>query len=244
MCRSWKKRLAAAAGGATVWVRPLLDLYSIPGYIADGQSWPIIWRTVSTRMMPLDWVLLTIGVPCFLYALWPRRQSSSTSEPVAETDPPSSPPVVPRPRVFTTVDPEESLASQYGPQGLLVQVFVTIENGLDVEVRLSKLELEVEMKTGPLNCRFAHFQRCLRKGMDPNIATHMIEQVDEISVSPRQLVDGWVCFQYLDGIRIADFRRFVFRIKAIGELEQEFRLEPYDWPQATNHHSRLVQEAN
>ena len=100
------------------------------------------------------------------------------------------------------------------------------------------------MKTGPLNCRFAHFQRCFRKGMDPNIATHMIEQVDEILVSPRQLVDGWVCFQYLDGIRIADFRRFVFRIKAIGELEQEFRFEPYDWPQATNHHSRLVQEAN
>ena len=159
---------------------------------------------------------------------------------IAAVDPPSSPQGAPR--VVTTVDPEESQASQYGPQGLLVQIFVTIENSLDIEVRLSKLELETEMKGGPLDCRFAHFQRRFRKGMDPNIATHMIEQLDEISVAPRQVVDGWVCFQYLDGIRIADFQGFAFRIKAIGEVEQEFRLEPYDWAQATKHHSRLVSQ--
>ncbi len=48
-----------------------------------------------------------------------------------------------------------------------------------------------------------------------------------------------VCFQH-DIIRIPSFERFVFTAQAIGEPEQEFSFEPYDWPQATNHHSRLV----
>ena len=96
------------------------------------------------------------------------------------------------------------------------------------------------MEGGLLDCRFAHFQRRFRFGMDPDITTHLIAQDDDISVPARQIVDGWACFQYKDEIRIADFQRFVFRVKAIGEIEQEFSFEPYDWPQATNHRSRLV----
>ena len=42
----------------------------------------------------------------------------------------------------------------------------------------------------------------------------------------------------------SSFKRFVFTAQAIGEPEQVYSLEPYDWAEATNHHSRLVQEAN
>ena len=215
--------------------------------MADGQSWPIIWRTVSTLMTPLDWVLAAIGVPCFLYALWPRQHTHTitrpdeggVSEPVAEPDPPSSLPVILEPRVVTTVDPGKSQASQGKGHPLIVQVFVTIKNGLDVDVRLSKLELDIEWKDELLACRFAHFQRRFHNGMDPNIATHRIEQYDEISVPPRQFIDGWVCFKH-DIIRIADFKRFVFTAQAIGEPKQVYKLEPYDWAEATNYKSSLV----
>ena len=95
------------------------------------------------------------------------------------------------------------------------------------------------MKDELLACRFAHFQRRFRNGMDPNIATHRIEQYDEISVPPRQFIDGWVCFKH-DIIRIADFKRFVFTAQAIGEPKQVYKLEPYDWAEATNYKSSLV----
>ena len=162
------------------------------------------------------------------------------SEPVAEPDPPSSLPVIPEPRVVTKVDPGESQASQGKGHPLTVQVRITVENGLDVVAHFSKLTLDIEMKGGERSsCRFKHYQRECRPGMDPNIATHMIEQVDEISVPARQRISGWVCLQH-DVIRIADFKRFVFTAQAIGEPEQAYSLEPYDWAEATNYKSSLV----
>ena len=44
-------------------------------------------------------------------------------------------------RVPTTIDPEQSQISYYGAAGLRVEVYIAIENGLDIEARLSKLEL-------------------------------------------------------------------------------------------------------
>ena len=199
-------------------------------------------------MTPLDWVLAAIGVPCFLYAFWPRQHTHTTtrpdeggvSEPVAEPDPPSSPPVIPEPLVVTTVDPGESQVSQGQGHPLIVQVCITVENGLDVVAYFSKLTLDIEMKGGECSsCRFSHYQRECRPGMDPNIATHMIEQVDEISVPARQRISGWVCFKH-DVIRISDFKRFVFTVQAIGEPKQVSKLEPYDWAEATNYNSSLV----
>ena len=79
--------------------------------------------------------------------------------------------------------------------------------------------------------------------MDPNIATHLIERIDEISITARQRISGWVCFQH-DIIRIADFKRFVFTAQAIGEPEHVYSLEPYDWAQAMNYRSSLVSWAS
>ena len=209
-----KRRVAASLSGVAAWIKPSLYLISIPGYIDDGQAWSVIWRSLGVTMTALDWGLIVVGVPCFLYAFWPRQHTHITtrpdeggvSEPVAEPDPPSSLPVIPEPRVVTTVDPGESQVSQGKGHPLIVQIFVRIENGLDVAVRLSDLKLDIELKDELLACRFAHFQRRFHNGMDPNIATHRIEQYDEISVPPRQFIDGWVCFKY-DIIRIADFKR-------------------------------------
>ena len=54
-----------------------MHLYSIPGYIEDGRSWPAIWSGVKNILTPLDWILLSVGVPCFMYAFqvhtWPKR---------------------------------------------------------------------------------------------------------------------------------------------------------------------------
>ena len=51
-------------------------------------------------------------------------------------------------RVPTTIDPEQSQISYYGAAGLRVEVYITIENGLDIEARLSKLELKADTANG------------------------------------------------------------------------------------------------
>ena len=221
-------------------IKPSLHLLSIPGYLDDGLEWISVLQGLRSLMTPLDWGLIVVGFVGAAMVLWPEKQrATSKTEPDTEPGLPEPPPVTLEPRVVTTVDPEESQVSQGKGHPLIVQVFVTIENGLDVDVRLSKLELDIEWKDELLACRFAHFQRRFRNGMDPNIATHRIEQYDEISVPPRQFIDGWVCFKH-DIIRIADFKRFVFTAQAIGEPEQVYKLEPYDWAEATNYKSSLV----
>ena len=69
--------------GVVSWIKPLLHLFSIPGYLDDGQAWPAIWRSISVAMTPLDWFLIVVGVPCFLYGFqvhtWHQRLRSSIS---------------------------------------------------------------------------------------------------------------------------------------------------------------------
>ena len=76
-----KRRVAASLSGAAAWIKPALHLISIPGYIDDGQAWPVIWRSLGVTMTALDWGLIIVGVPCFLYGFqvqtWPRRLQSS-----------------------------------------------------------------------------------------------------------------------------------------------------------------------
>ena len=236
-----RRRSGFGIGSLVLWFKPCLYVLSIPGYLDDGASWVTLFRLLYGRMTPLDWGLIGAGAVCAAMAFWPEKQrATSKAEPDTEPGLPESPPVtLDEPRVVTTVDPEESQASQGKGHPLIVQVCVTIENGLDVDVRLSKLELDIELKDELLACRFAHFQRRFHNGMDPNIATHRIEQYDEISVPPRQRISGWVCFKH-DVIRISDFKRFVFTVQAIGEPKQVYKLEPYDWAEATNYKSSLV----
>ena len=135
-------------------------------------------------------------------------------------------------RVPTSVDPEQSEVSYYGPNGLMVAVFMTVENHLDVEIRLKKLALDVEMVAGCLNCRFLEFQPCL--------SLDRVKTVGNIMVPARQALEGWAHFQCKDNIRIVDFRRFVFVAQAIGEPEQVYTFEPYDWDHARRGQSTIV----
>ena len=139
---------------------------------------------------------------------------------------------VPASRVPTSVDPEQSEVSYYGPNGLMVAVFMTVENHLDVKIRLKKLALDVEMVAECLNCRFLEFQPCL--------SLDRVKTVGNIMVPARQAVEGWAHFQCKDDIRIVDFRRFVFVAQAIGEPEQVYTFEPYDWDHARRGQSTIV----
>ena len=138
---------------------------------------------------------------------------------------------VPTSGVPTSVDPEQSQVS-YGPSGLRVEVFLTTENHLDVEVRLRKLTLEIETATEHLNYRFLAFQ--------PDPFSDFVKTVGDVAVPGRRAIKGWAWFQYRDGIRIADFRRFLFRAQAIGEPEQVYAFEPYDWDHARQWQSTIV----
>ena len=224
--RSTPKRIWEAIGARRFWLGAIVTgLAEVVGMVLDAPPW------VHVAIL-LGLILSILGIIDVISHRRLRDQSTAA-------EPLPLPPVIPEPRVVTKVDPGKSQASQGKGHPLIVQVFVTIENGLDVDVRLSKLELDIEWKDELLACRFAHFQRRFHNGMDPNIATHRIEQYDEISVPPRQFIDGWVCFKH-DIIRIEDFKRFVFTAQAIGEPEQAYSLEPYDWAEATNYKSSLV----
>ena len=61
-----------------------------------------------------------------------RRQATKTREADTEVEPLPLPPVIPEPRVVTTVDPGESQVSQGKGYPLIVPVCITVENGLDV----------------------------------------------------------------------------------------------------------------
>ena len=63
------KRCVVVIGGLVAWWKPLLHLYSIPGYIEDGRSWPGILDSLVADMTWQDWIPSVIGFACFFYAL-------------------------------------------------------------------------------------------------------------------------------------------------------------------------------
>ena len=139
---------------------------------------------------------------------------------------------VPTSRVPTSIDPEQSQVSYHGPSDLRVELFLITENHLDVEVRLKALTLDIETATGRLNCRYLGFL--------PVPSTELVMQVGDVAVPARQAVKGWALFQHKAGVRIADFQRFMFTAQAIGEPEQVYTFEPYDWDHAQRGQSAIV----
>ena len=111
-------------------------------------------------------------------------------------------------------------------------MFLTIENHLDVEVRLKELTLDIEASTERFDCRYLGFL--------PVTSTARVELIDDVAVPARQAIKGWVLFQHKDGMRIADFGKFIFTAQAIGEPKQTYGFEPYDWDHARKGNSKLV----
>ena len=135
-------------------------------------------------------------------------------------------------RIPATIDPEQSQISYYGAAGLRVEVYITIENGLDIEARLSKLELKADTAEESLSCRFVAFQ--------PDPFDDYIKQIGDIVLPARDMVKGWAHFQRREGLRTADFKRFVLTVQAIGEPEEAYAFEPYDWEDSRKGQSTLV----
>ena len=135
-------------------------------------------------------------------------------------------------RVPTTIDPEQSQISYYGAAGLRVEVYITIENGLDIEARLSKLELKADTAKESLSCRFVAFQ--------PDPFADYLQEIGGIVLPARKEIKGWAHFQRQEGLRTADFKRFVLTVQAIGEPEEAYAFEPYDWEDSRKGQSTLV----
>ena len=114
----------------------------------------------------------------------------------------------------------------------MVSVFMIVENGLDIEVRMRRLSLDIEMDGGRLGCQFLAFQH--------SPSAESVKSVGDIAVPARQAMGGWAHFDHQDRIRTSDFRRFLFTAQAIGEPEQLHAFEPYDWDDAKKGHSELV----
>ena len=105
-----------------------------------------------------NWIVITVF--SFGLIMWLREKraeraksergaSPQTNEPETESTPS---------RIPTTSDPEQSQISYYGAAGLRVEVYIMIENGLDIEAKLRKLELVAEVANERLDCRFVAFQ--------------------------------------------------------------------------------------
>ncbi len=230
-----RRRKLVAAGGVLVWVKLVRDLIGLPGLYDDAVSWTCLWGKVLLIMSYFDLTLFILGSFCFFYAFAPKSIVSKLHfwkwrilrSPHQVPTPSKS-----VPRVVTVVDPEQSQVSYYGPDGLRAEVFITVENGLDVETRFSKLELEIQTDTERLSCQFLAFQ--------PDPFVDFVEQVSDISIPARQAIKGWACFQHKEGVRIDDFERFVFTAQSIGDPKQEYSLEPYAWDHAKRGNSTLV----
>ena len=135
-------------------------------------------------------------------------------------------------RIPTIIDPEQSQISYYGAAGLRVEVYIMIENGLDIEAKLRKIELVAEVVNERLDCRFVAFQ--------PDPFDDYIKQIGDIVLPARDMVKGWAHFQRREGLRTADFKRFVLTVQAIGEPEEAYDFEPYDWEDSRKGQSTLV----
>ena len=179
-----------------------------------------------------NWIVITVF--SFGLIMWLREKraeraksergaSSQTNEPETESTPS---------RIPTTSDPEQSQISYYGAAGLRVEVYIMIENGLDIEAKLRKLELVAEVANERLDCRFVAFQ--------PDPFDDYIKQIGDIVLPARDMVKGWAHFQRREGLRTADFKRFVLTVQAIGEPEEAYAFEPYDWEDSRKGQSTLV----
>ena len=173
-----------------------------------------VWQPVVSFVW--DWsefIIPAIGLGWIGYVYWEernRRKTPATSERIEST----------ASRIPTTIDPEQSQISYYGAAGLRVEVYITIENGLDIEARLGKLELKAETAES-LSCRFLAFQ--------PDPFTDYIEQIGGIVLPARKEIKGWAHFQRKEGLRVDKFKRFVLTVQAIGEPEEIYTFKPCDW---------------
>ena len=230
-----RRRRLAAAGGVLFWIKLVRDLIGLPGLYDDAVSWTCLWGEVLLIMSYWDFSFFILGSFCLFYAVAPKSIVSKLHfwkwrilrSPHQVPTPSKS-----VPHVVTVVDPEQSQVRYYGPDGLRAEVFITVENGLDVETRISKLELEIQTDTERLSCRFLAFQ--------PDPFVDFVKQVSDISIPARQAIKGWAYFQRKEGVRIADFERFVFTAQSIGDPKQVYSLEPYDWDHARKGNSTLI----
>ena len=206
--------------GSVLWA-----VFKIPGYLDNTQWWTARLAMSEWPIIPSVVVLVGLSGLAYSTGLFGWSWKGISRLVTLSTQRPAS-------RVPTSVDPEQSQVSYDGPSGLRVEVFLTTENHLDVEVRLRKLTLEIKTAKERLNCRFLAFQ--------PDPFSDFVKMVGDVAVPGRRAIKGWAWFQYKDGIRIADFRRFLFRAQAIGEPEQAYAFEPYDWGHAKEGQSKLV----
>ena len=70
------RRRVAGVGSVLSWLKPIRELWSIPGYIADGETWGFVFETIGNTMTLLDWTLVVGGLGFGLYAVFPRRMTT------------------------------------------------------------------------------------------------------------------------------------------------------------------------
>ena len=200
----------------------------------------LAWICVAFLMEPVfplgdwRWGVIAIGLLLFIPAMYAREiaQAFGRLRKVRLRRASRRTSTVPSPAIPVRIDPEQSEFS-HRPWGSQVSVFMTAESSLDVAARFKSFALDIEMSDGTLECPFAQFQRD-RDAKEFRIPT-------DIEIPPRNQVSGWVHFLYLGELRVSDFQRFRFRVRVIGETEQEFNFEPYDWTDARKGQSTLVE---
>lgn len=131
-----------------------------------------------------------------------------------------------------SVDHEQSHVSYHGPNGVEVALFIAIVNGASHEVAIEKLEMSIKTRTGLLPCPFVAFQ--------PLDSLEAIDKAKSVTVSPGKSIEGWAHFWMKEGVRVPDFKRFIFASKVIGQPEQRNDFEPHDWENARQGQSEIV----
>ena len=124
-------------------------------------------------------------------------------------------------RVKINIDPEQTEVSRIGAKTITVAVFIVVDNGLDIDTRLSTLSLNAEIGNKVFNCKFLQFQ--------PVKSLNTSQEVDSISVEARNVLKGWAHFQCADEVSHEKFKKFVFSGKAVGDNEQRYTFIPLNW---------------
>ena len=184
-------------------------------------------------MTALDWILLAVGVPAFVYGLTPNRFRFWERPPVATPSTVATPS-----KVMSTVDTEQStIYCLGGGMSLVLAVFVTIENQLDVDVQLKDVRMRARMKDGSSvdagEVHFDHKDRLTGSG----------ERVSTVHIPKRSTVEGWFISSHDGTIRIADFSKFEMTVQAVGEPMEVHCFEPYDWDDVKHGQSTIVSVA-
>ena len=131
-------------------------------------------------------------------------------------------------RISTSIDPDKTEVSYYGPSGLMIAVFAKIESDVDIDAHLSHLSLVVEAGSR-FGCRFLQFQ--------PECSRGMVNRIDELIIPPRGYITGWFHFQNKDGIDTDKFKHFVLTVRGLGEPEQVLRFKLLSWEDAKSSNS-------